>query len=127
MNYIKNIPQVIYSIKNANVYLLESKTNIFYDEDSELVIIDNTKLSESLSMRFKYILGSLSFLFEEVSKKVSDLNEKNELKDRIIHLFENLQDELGVITSEDHVARLVDFLNNEKNKIKLSIKKREQF
>lgn len=127
MNYVKNIPQVIYSIKNANVYLLESKTNIFYDEDSELVIIDNTKLSESLSMRFKYILGSLSFLFEEVSKKVSDLNEKNELKDRIIHLFENLQDELGVITSEDHVARLVDFLNNEKNKIKLSIKKREQF
>lgn len=121
MNYIKTIPQVIYSIENAHVYLLESKTNVCYDEDSELVIIDNTKLSESLSMRFKYTLGSLSFLFEEVSKKVSDLNEKNQLRDHIVHLFENLQDELGVITSEDHVARLVDFLNSEKNKIKLSI------
>jgi hypothetical protein len=124
MNYIKNIPQVIYSIENTHVYLLDSKTNICYDEDSELVIIDNTKLSESLSMRFKYTLGSLSFLFEEVSKKVSNLKEKNQLRDRIVDLFEKLQEELGVITSEDQVTRLVDFLNSEKNKIKLSIKKR---
>ncbi|WP_046744457.1 hypothetical protein [Kordia zhangzhouensis] len=121
MNHIKTIPQAIYTIKNAHVYLLETKTNVCYDEELELVIIDNTRLSESLSMRFKYTLGSLSFLFEEVSKKVSDLSEKNRLRDRIVHLFENLQDELGVITSESHVERLIDFLNSEKNKIKSAI------
>lgn len=121
MNYIKTIPEVIYSINNEHVYLLDSKTNVCYDEESELVIINNTTLSESVSMCFKYTLGSLNFLFEEVSLKVKDMNEKNRLRDRIIVLFENLQDELQVITSENHVERLLHFLKKEKNQIKSAI------
>ncbi|MGH1386768.1 hypothetical protein [Kordia sp.] len=125
MNYTsintQAIPEVIYDIKNTHVYLLESKTAVRYDDELDFVTINKTKLSESLSIRFKYTLGSLNFLFEEVSQKIQDINEKNKLQDQIVNLFESLQRELGVIQSENHVERLIDFLNKEKLKIKTRI------
>lgn len=120
---IQTIPKIIYNIEKAQVYILESKTNVCYDEELEIVIINATKLSESLSMRFKYTLGSLNFLFEEISKKIKDISEKNRLHIQIILLFENLQEELEIIKSENHVEKLIDFLNIEKVKIKSRIYK----
>lgn len=125
MNYtnidIQTIPEVVYDIKNTHVYLLESKTGVRYDENLELVTINKVKLSESLSIRFKYTLGSLNFLFEEVSQKIKNINEKSKLMDRILMLFANLQNELGIIASENHVEKLIDTLNKEKLEIKLRI------
>lgn len=122
MNYtninIQTIPEVVYDIKNTHVYLLESKTGVRYDENLELVTINKIRLSDSLSIRFKYTLGSLNFLFEEVSQKIKNINEKSKLLDRILTLFANLQDELGVITSEKHVEKLIEFINKEKLEIK---------
>jgi len=125
MNYtninIQAIPEVIYDIKNTHVYLLEAKTDVRYDEELDFVTINKTRLSESMSIRFKYTLGSLNFLFEEVSQKIQDINEKNKLRDQILKLFESLQKELSFIQSENHVERLIDFLNKEKSKIKIRI------
>lgn len=118
---IEAIPKIMYNIEKGQVYILESKTNVCYNEELELVVINATKLSRSLSMRFKYILGSLNFLFEEVSKGIKDISEKDKLRNQIITLFENLQDELRIIKSENHVERLVDFLTNEKVKLKSRI------
>lgn len=125
MNYtnmnVQMVPETIYDIKNTHVYLLEAKTNVRYDEDLEKVIINKLMLSESMSIRFKYTLGSLNFLFEEVSEKIIDNSKRNTMLDQIILLFKNLNDKLRDVKSENNVEKLIDFLNKEKRKIKLRI------
>ena len=125
MNYTnintQPIPQVAYDIKNTYVYLLESKTGVRYDYDQEVVTINKMTLSESLSIRFKYTLGSLNFLYEQVSEKVVNISERNGLLDRILELFTRLQNQLTFITSEKHVEELIGVVNKEKLDIKLRI------
>ncbi|MCH2195473.1 hypothetical protein [Kordia sp.] len=125
MNYTnintQPIPQVAYDIKNTYVYLLESKTGVRYDYDQEVVTINKMTLSESLSIRFKYTLGSLNFLYEQVSEKVVNISERNGLLDRILELFTRLQNQLTFITSEKHVEELIGVVNKEKLDIKIRI------
>lgn len=60
----KNIREV-YNVVDGYVCIFDIKTKIQNKNDLEPIIINDIVISENLSMKFRYILGSLNFMFSE--------------------------------------------------------------
>lgn len=84
---MENTTGEVYHISNGYVYIFDIKTKIQVKGEFEPVIINDVALPENLSMKFKYILGSLNFMFNETITTETDTRKKQSLALRIIKLL----------------------------------------
>jgi hypothetical protein len=97
-NPFRNSGSIIYEINNYLV-VIGKKTSIYIGNTMDTITINNIQLSEELSMKLKYLLGTLNFFNEVLSKKI----------------FEGTNGHLFFIKNIDILVGLIYRLENEKN------------
>jgi hypothetical protein len=71
-----NTTEEVYYISNGYIYIFDIKTNIQVKDEFDPILINNVAISENLSMKFKYILGSLNFMLNETIQTEADSRKK---------------------------------------------------
>ncbi len=88
LNYcIKEYEGRLYSIADYDLYILGIKTKVKFNSEFEPVLINGFKISDEISMRFKYVLGSLNTMFTLILQKELDNEKQRLLLIKIINLM----------------------------------------
>ena len=77
----------VYSVTDGYVYIFDIKTTIQNKNDLEPIMINEVLISENLSMKFRYILGSLNFMFNEKLSTKYNTERKQSLTIKIVKLL----------------------------------------
>ncbi|MCV9927832.1 hypothetical protein OIU83_09225 [Flavobacterium sp. LS1R49] len=77
----------VYCVADGYVYIFDIKTTIQNKNDLEPIIINDVLISENLSMKFRYILGSLNFMFNETLSACHNVEKKQSIAVKIVKLL----------------------------------------
>lgn len=84
---MENNIREVYCVADGYVYIFDIKTVIQHKNDLEPIMINDVLISENLSMKFRYILGSLNFMFNETLSAKHNIEKKQSLAVKIIKLL----------------------------------------
>ena len=111
----------VYCVSNGYVYIFDIKTKIQNKSDLEPIIINDVLISENLSMKFRYILGSLNFMFNETLSANHNIEKKQSLAVKIIKLLLKIIETFdGNMDSSDIEERIYQ-IDEERVKLKLKL------
>ncbi len=119
---IVEYPKNIYSVKENEVYILKFKTNIQVEDERTPLTINQIKLSEKLSMKFRYLLGSLNFLYQKSRKKIKNEKMKHYILFNISKVLMNLVIRLEESENQKQIEQIVKQMDLERLKIKESLR-----
>ncbi|WP_394773059.1 hypothetical protein [Flavobacterium sp.] len=111
----------VYCVEDGYVYIFDIKTTIQNIDDREPIIINDILISENLSMKFRYILGSLNFMFNETLSTNQNVEKKQSLAVKIVKLLLKIIETFeGNIESTDIEKRIYQ-IDAERVELKLKL------
>ncbi|OXG09153.1 hypothetical protein BC749_10328 [Flavobacterium araucananum] len=107
---MENSIREVYGVVNGYVYIFDIKTRIQNKSDLEPIIINDIAISENLSMKFRYILGSLNFMFSETLSTNYNAEKRQSLAVKIIKLLlkivEAFEDNTDINSIEERIYQI---------------------
>ncbi|MGH2666778.1 hypothetical protein [Flavobacterium sp.] len=114
-----NTTEEVYYILNGYIYIFDIKTNIQVKDEFEPIIINDVTVSENLSMKFKYILGSLNFMLNETISTESNSHKKQNLTLKIIKLLLKITGMFDGNTNLTDIEEKINQIDAERMEFKL--------
>ncbi|MEM6684654.1 MAG: hypothetical protein AAF617_02570 [Bacteroidota bacterium] len=119
---IVEYPKNIYSIKQNDIYILQFKTNIQVVDEHTPLTVNQIKLSEKVSMKFRYLLGSLNFLYQKSRKKIKNEKMKHYIIFNISKVLMNLAVRIEETENQQQIEQIIKQMDLERLKIKESLR-----
>lgn len=118
---IVEYPKNIYSVKENEIYILKFKTAIHVVDELSPLIINQIKLSEELSMKFRYLLGSLNFLYQKSRKKIKNEKMRHYILFNISKVLMKLVISLEETENQKQIEAIIQQMDLDRLKIKKSL------
>ncbi|WP_426094750.1 hypothetical protein [Flavobacterium sp. DSR2-3-3] len=111
----------VYCVAGGYVYIFGIKTTIQNIDDLQPIIINDILISENLSMKVRYILGSLNFMFNETLSASHNIEKEQSLAVKIVKLLLKIIETFeGNIESTDIEERIYQ-IDEERVELKLKL------
>lgn len=114
-----NTTEEVYYIANGHIYIFDIKTNIQVKDEFEPISINNVAISEHLSMKFKYILGSLNFMLNETILTETDKKKKHSQIVSIVKLLFKITKMFEGNTTLIDIEEKINLIDAERMEFKL--------
>ncbi|MGN7811036.1 hypothetical protein [Flavobacterium johnsoniae] len=118
---MNNIAKEVYCISDGYVYILGIKTKIQNKNDLEPIMIDDVLISENLSMKFRYILGSLNFMFNETLSANHNIEKKQYIAVKIVRLLLRIIEIFGNSIESSEIEKIIYQLDAERVELKMKL------
>ncbi|QHI35395.1 hypothetical protein IMCC3317_07410 [Kordia antarctica] len=115
---IVEYPKNIYSVKENEVYILKFKTTIHVVDERTPLTINQIKLSEKSSMKFRYLLGSFNFLYQKSREKIKNEKMRHYVFFNVSEVLMKLVISLEETTNQKQIEQVIQQMDVERLKIK---------
>lgn len=116
-----NTIREVYCVEDGYVYIFDIKTTIQNKNDLEPIIINDVLISENLSMKFRYILGSLNFMFNETLAANDNIEKKQSAAVKIIKLLLKIIETFGDNMESTDIEERIYQIDAERVELRLKL------
>jgi hypothetical protein len=111
----------VYCVADGYVYIFDIKTTIQNINDLEPIIINDVLISENLSMKFRYILGSLNFMFNETLSAGHNVEKKQNVAVKIVKLLLKIIETFEAKVESTDIEQIIYQIDAERVELKLKL------